>query len=132
MLVAGSGLRHPTPLGDYRWPLRCQTIITVNLPISGSSTSNLIIELILLSASIGRPGRSPGFPDQSPDASPENPFFQFPRQGLRMYSAPNAAEFSGRSKSGVTSRHVFAKILICQSLAGESGGPVSMQISGIH
>ena len=43
-----------------------------------------------------------------------------------MYSAPNAAEFSGRSKSGVTSRYVFAKILICQSLAGESGGPVSM------
>jgi hypothetical protein len=62
MLVAGLGLRAPIPLGHYRLPLRCQTIMIVNLPISGSSTSNLIIE-ILLSASKGRPGREPGFPE---------------------------------------------------------------------
>jgi hypothetical protein len=65
-----------------------------------------------------------------------------------MYSAPAGAGFSiFRSVSEtrnrddfrdfvqtprVTSRHAFAKILICQRLAGESGGLVSMQIPGIH
>jgi hypothetical protein len=44
--------------------------MTVNLPISSSSTSNLIIE-ILLSASKRRPGRKPGFPDRSSGASLE-------------------------------------------------------------
>jgi len=64
-----------------------------------------------------------------------------------MYSAPIAAGFSSFcpisariatdlpgfvQPARVTSRHAFAKILICQCLAGESGGPVSMQIPGIH
>jgi hypothetical protein len=62
MLVAGSGIRPRSRSAIYRLPLGCQTIMIVNLPISGSSTGNLIIE-ILLSASKGRPGREPGFPD---------------------------------------------------------------------
>src|ERR1022692_2376040 len=53
---SGTGETTPIPLGHYRLPLRCQTIMIVNLPISGSSTSNLIIEF-LLSASKRRPGR---------------------------------------------------------------------------
>src|ERR1035441_6217985 len=76
---SGTGDDTPILLGHYRLPLRCQTIMIVNLPISGSSTSNLIIE-ILLSASKRRPGREPGFPDRSPSASLENPFFQSPQE----------------------------------------------------
>src|SRR5208337_4059501 len=76
---SGTGETTPIPLDHYRLPLRCQTIMIVNLPISGSSTSNLIIE-ILLSASKGRPGREPGFPDRSSSASLENPFFQSPQE----------------------------------------------------
>ncbi|MGA9042420.1 MAG: hypothetical protein WB421_17940, partial [Terriglobales bacterium] len=50
--------------------------------------------------------------------------------------APATPELSANSYETVqfrrvTSRRAFANILICQCLAGESGGPVSMQI-GIH
>jgi hypothetical protein len=65
----------------------------VNLPISGSSTSNLIIE-ILLSASNGRPGREPGFPDRSSRASIENPFFQSPQDKDSACTVPIGAGFS--------------------------------------
>ncbi len=52
-------------VGHYRLPLRCQTIMIVNLPINGSSTSSLIICSILLSASTGRPGHNRAFPIRS-------------------------------------------------------------------
>src|ERR1039457_7007715 len=89
----GTGGTTPIPLGHYRLPLRCQTIMIVNLPISGSSTSNLIIE-ILLSASKRRPGRKPGFPDRRAlvllsRARSSN----LHRKGLRMCSAPIGAGF---------------------------------------
>jgi len=42
---ASSGTRVAAliPLDRYRLPLRCQTIMIVNLPMSGSTTSTLII-----------------------------------------------------------------------------------------
>ena len=43
MLVAGPGETNPIPLGHYRLPLRCQTIMIVNLPINGRTTNTLII-----------------------------------------------------------------------------------------
>jgi PncC family amidohydrolase len=43
MLVAGPGETTPDPARSLPLPLRCQTIMIVNLPINGSSTSNLII-----------------------------------------------------------------------------------------
>ena len=42
---SGAGGRSPALPGHYRWALRCQTIMIVNLPINGSSISNLIIGL---------------------------------------------------------------------------------------
>ena len=150
MLVAGPGETNPIPLGHYRLPLRCQTIMIVNLPISGSSTSNLIIE-ILLSASKRWPGREPGFPDRSSSASFENPFFQSPQERtphvqcanrrrvlhlplrLRNEIATISATLCGLVQTPrVTSRYAFAKILICQRLAGESGGPVSNRLRSHH
>ena len=73
------GSEFPILLGHYSLPLGCQAIMIVNSPINGSSTNNLIISLTLLSASNGRPGHIPGFPNQSPSAFFENPLFQFPR-----------------------------------------------------
>src|ERR1017187_10183624 len=89
---SGTGETTPILLGHYRLPLRCQTIMIVNLPISGSSTSNLIIE-ILLSASKRRPAVSRAFPIEALVLLSRTRSSNLHRKGLRMYSAPIGAGF---------------------------------------
>jgi|HubBroStandDraft_1064217.scaffolds.fasta_scaffold02149_9 hypothetical protein len=66
----------------------------VNLPISGRSTSNLIIVSILLSASKGRPGPSRAFSIEAQVLLPRTRSSNLHGKGLRMYSGPNGAGFS--------------------------------------